>query len=144
VSKTADAPPAPAPLPAQLWRWWRLRSRRGLVVVGNLRSAEAVRFAEQVLAGEVFPVPMDAERAEDADVVIIIGKISPKLSLPLAGLRHRLPPGAVVIAFDDDAAGAYASVRADSVVDVDIVANALPPSPALIEAVVRRLIPGER
>ena len=136
---------ADSPLPAQLWRWWRLRSRRGLVVVGNISSAEGARFAEQVAAGEVFPVPMDAERAEDADVVIVIGRISAKQSLPLAGLRHRLPPGAIVVAFDDVAAAAiYASVGADSVLDVDVVVQGLPPTAAQLESVVGLFIPGDR
>ncbi len=142
---TSSSLPTSGDLPAQLWRWWRLRSRRGLVVVGNISSAEGARFAERVAAGEVFPVPMDAERPEDADVVVIIGRISAKLARPLAELRHRLPPGAVVVAFDDsDASAVYASVAADSVIDADIIVNGLPPPRSVIEDVVRCLIPGER
>jgi hypothetical protein len=131
----------PAALPAKLWRWWRLRSRRGLLVVGALPSAAAADFVARLRAGSVLPVPMDAEGPEDADVVVIVGQISAQFSLRLAGLRQRLPPGAVIVAFDVAApVPVYAVGGADAVVDVDILVRALPPSAATIDLVIQHIL----
>jgi len=139
-----SAPPlehTPAALPAKLWRWWRLRSRRGLVVTGALPSAAAADFVTRLRAGTVLPVPMDAEGPEDADVVVIVGQISAQLSLRLAGLRQRLPPGAVIVAFDvATPVPVYAVGGAAGVVDLDILVRALPPTAATIDLVIQHIL----
>jgi hypothetical protein len=132
---------APAALPAKLWRWWRLRSRRGLVVEGALPSPAAAEFVARLRAGSVLPVPMDAEGPDDADVVVVVGHISAQLALRLAGLRERLPPGAVVIAFDmATPVHSYAVGAADAVIEVDILVKALPPSDAAIDLVIQQVL----
>ncbi len=132
---------APAALPAKLWRWWRLRSRRGLVVEGALPSLAAADFVSRLRAGSVLPVPMDAEGVDDADVVVVVGQISAQMALRLAGVRQRLPPGAVVIAFDLATHGScYAVGAADAVLEVDILVKALPPSDAAIDLVIQQVL----
>lgn len=132
---------APAALPAKLWRWWRLRSRRGLVVEGALPSLAAADFVSRLRAGSVLPVPMDAKGVDDADVVVVVGQISAQLALRLAGLRQRLPPGAVVIAFDLATPGScYAVGAADAVIEVDIFVKALPPSDAAVDLVIQQIL----
>lgn len=129
------------PLPRQLWRWWRLRSRRGYLVTGALPSSAAVDFVERLRSGHVLPLPLDAERPDDADVVFVVGRISLKLALALAPIRERLPPGALVVAIDDEPEALYAGGPAADVLAVDLFVPGLPPSPAAIEALVRRLLP---
>lgn len=129
------------PLPRQLWRWWRLRSRRGLLVTGALPSAAAVDFVERLKSGAVLPLPLDAERPDDADVVLIVGRVSLKLALALAPLRQRLPQGALVVAIDEAPLPLYAAGPAADVLAVDLFVPGLPPPPAVLDALVRRLLP---
>jgi coenzyme F420-reducing hydrogenase gamma subunit len=129
------------PLPRQLWRWWRLRSRRGLLVTGALPSSAAVDFVERLKAGAVLPLPLDAERPDDADVVLVVGRVSLKLALALAPLRQRLPHGALVVAIDEAPLPLYAAGPATDVLAVDLFVPGLPPPPAAIDALVRRLLP---
>ena len=137
-------PPTPrhdTPLPRQLWRWWRLRSRRGLLITGAVPSGSAADFVARLKAGTVLPLPLDATRPDDADVVIIVGRVSLKLSIALQGLRERLPPGALIVAIDEPGPPLYATAPAADVVDVDLVIDGLPPAPAAIESLVWRLLP---
>lgn len=130
-----------APLPRQLWRWWRLRSRRGLLITGALPSMAAADFVERLRRGTVLPLPLDAERPDDADVVLVVGRIPLKLSLAMANVRERLPPGALVVAIDEEPASLYAMSPAADVLAVDLFLPGLPPPPAAIEALVHRLLP---
>jgi hypothetical protein len=129
------------PLPRQLWRWWRLRSRRGLLITGALPSPAAIDFVERLKGGSVLPLPLDADRPDDADVVVIVGRVSLKMSLALAPIRERLPPGALVVAIDDDPVPFYAAGPAADVLAVDVFVPGLPPAPAALDALIRRLLP---
>jgi hypothetical protein len=131
-------------LPRQLWRWWRLRSRRAHLVVGALPSTAAVDFVERLRRGAVLPLPLDAERPDDADVVLIVGRVSLKMARALAPLRERLPPGALVVAIDDPPTPLYAAGPAADVLAVDLFVAGLPPPPAAIAMLVERLLPGRR
>jgi coenzyme F420-reducing hydrogenase gamma subunit len=138
----AETVPRPeTPLPRQLWRWWRLRSRRGLLITGALPTTSAIDFVTRLRAGTVLPLPLDAERPDDADVVLIVGRVSLKMTPALSRLRERLPPGALVVAFDEPGSAFYATAPAASVLDVDLVVEGLPPPPAAIDRVVQRLLP---
>jgi hypothetical protein len=128
-------------LPGQLWRWWRLRSRRGYLVTGALPSPAANEFVERLQHGGVIPLPFDAERPDDADVVVIVGRISPKLRPHVASIRERLPPGALVVAIDDDGPVRSPSVPAVEVMTVDAQLIGLPPPPAALHELVARLVP---
>ncbi len=128
-------------LPGQLWRWWRLRSRRGYLVTGALPSVAASEFVERLKHGAVLPLPFDAERPDDADVVVIVGRVSMKLRPHLAMIAERLPPGAQVVAIDDDAPLQPASLPAQAVLAVDAHVRGLPPTPDALQALVARLVP---
>jgi hypothetical protein len=134
------APHHEAPLPRQLWRWWRLRSRRGLLITGALPSMAAMDFVERLRAGTVLPLPLDADRPDDADVVLVVGRVSLKLSQALAPVRERLPPGALVVAIDETPSPLYATSPAADVFAVDLFVPGLPPPPAAMEALVHRLL----
>ena len=112
---------------AGLRRWVRLRGRSALVVVGALDGEAARAFAQRLAAGDVLPIPVDAERPALADVLVVVGRVSRKLAPVLAGARRRLAPGAVVLAFDTDDAPHAAAARADDVIDVDVVVRGVPP-----------------
>jgi len=123
-----------ADLPERLWRWVRLRSRRAFVVVGALPGTDAVTFVERLRRGDVLPVPVDAEQPEQAELIIIVGRISTQSAVAVAHLRERAP-NALIVAIDDvDGAAIYATHAATDIVDVDIVVRGLPPSSASIEA----------
>jgi hypothetical protein len=128
-------------LPSQLWRWWRLRSRRGYLVIGALPSPAAHDFVERLKHGAVLPLPFDAERPDDADVVVVVGRISPKLRPYLEDLRGRLPPGALIVAIDDDGPVRFPSVPVTDVLTVDAQLIGLPPAPAMLQELVARFVP---
>ncbi|MBM4282538.1 MAG: hypothetical protein FJ137_17900 [Deltaproteobacteria bacterium] len=116
-----------------LARWAQLRGRSALVVVGALDGGTARAFAARVVAGDVLPMPVDATDAGRADVLVIIGRVSPRLAPVLVATRQRLAAGAVVLAFDtDDDAGP--AVPADAVIDVDVVVRGAPPGDAALTA----------
>jgi len=88
---------------------------------------------------------MDALGPEDADVVVIVGDIATQLQAHLAGLRRRMPPGAVVVAFSSAVPEqTYAACGAEQVVEVDVLVRGLPPSDEMlsrvVEAIVARLL----
>ncbi len=113
--------------PVQLQRWAALRGRCALVVVGALSSPAARAFAERVTDGDALPLPTDARDPAQADVLVIIGRISHKLAPALLSLHGALPAGARVLAFDDDDDVHYAVARADAIVDVDVLVPGMPP-----------------
>ncbi len=124
---------ADVPHPVEhLERWARLRGRSALVVTGCLKSTAARAFADRVEAGEALPLPTDARDPRQADVLIVIGRVSHKLAPHLVDLRAQLPADARVLAFDDDDDDVYAAARADAVVDVDVLVRGLPPDEGTI------------
>ena len=112
---------------AQVQRWAKLRGRSALVITGALSSPAARAFAERVADGDALPLPTDAADPGQADVLVIIGRISHKLAPALVALCAGLPPSARVLAFDDDDDVHYAVARADAVVDVDVLVHGIPP-----------------
>ncbi|HEY1098783.1 MAG TPA: hypothetical protein VGF99_07635 [Myxococcota bacterium] len=121
-----------AELTDRLWRWVRLRSRRAWLVVGVVDGDEAHAFVEQLRRGDVMPIPFDATRPADADVIVIVGRIASRAAAHVAALRAQAP-GAVFIAFDDPrTATTYATWPAADVVDIDVVVHGVPPSAAAL------------
>lgn len=118
---------APPNAVAHLERWAVLRGRSALVVTGCLSSAAARSFAARLEDGDALPLPTDARDPRQADVLIIVGRVSHKLAPHLVALRAELPDDARVLAFDDDDDDVYAAARADAVVDVDVLVRGLPP-----------------
>ena len=118
---------APARSGESVRRWARLRGRSALVVVGSLASAAARDFADRVKEGDALPLPCDAHDPRQADVLVVVGRVSHKLAPHLVSLRQLLKADARVIAFDDDDDDVYAVARADAVVDVDVLVRGLPP-----------------
>jgi Ni,Fe-hydrogenase III small subunit len=100
----------------------------------------AMDFVERLRAGTVLPLPLDADRPDDADVVLVVGRVSLKLSQALAPVRERLPPGALVVAIDETPSPLYATSPAADVFAVDLFVPGLPPPPAAMEALVHRLL----
>lgn len=117
-----------------LWRWLRLRARRAFVVVGALPNEDAAAFATALRAGQVLPIPVDARTPEEADVIVLVGRVSTKSATAVAQLRSRAPD-ALIVAFDAPQAPSYAATACSAVVDADVVVTGLPPSPTAIDAV---------
>ncbi len=114
-------------------RWATLRGRSALVVVGCVATAAARDFADRVVDGSALPLPTDARDPRQADVLIVVGRVSHKLAPHLVELFQALPDDARVIAFDDDDDDVYAVARADSVVDVDVLVRGLPPDEGTLQ-----------
>ncbi len=112
--------------------WARLRGRSALVVVGALDGGAARAFAGRVVAGDVLPIPVDATDAARADVLVVVGRVSPRLAPVLVATRQRLAAGAVVLAFDTDDGHAGPAVPADAVIAVDVVVRGVPPGEAAL------------
>ncbi|MDP2344498.1 MAG: hypothetical protein Q8O67_26320 [Deltaproteobacteria bacterium] len=112
---------------ARVQRWAALRGRSALVVTGALSSPAARTFADRVVDGDALPLPTDAADPQQADVLIVIGRISHKLAPALVALCAALPRGARVLAFDDVDDAHYAVARADAVVAVDVLVEGIPP-----------------
>ncbi len=127
-----SGPPATG-LRARLSRWRRLRGRSALVVVGALASDAARGFASRVAGGQALPIPVDAGSPARADVLVIVGRVTPKLAPVLSAARRQMGPDAVVLAFDEDDDDHHAAARADAVVDVDVLVRGIPPDEAALQ-----------
>jgi hypothetical protein len=128
----ASGPPTTG-LRARLARWRRLRGRSALVVVGALASDAARSFAARVAGGQALPIPVDAGSPARADVLVIVGRVTPKLASALSAARRQMGPDAVVLAFDEDDDDHHAAARADAVVDVDVLVRGIPPDEAALQ-----------
>jgi hypothetical protein len=117
---------------ASVRRWIRLRGRSALVVTGALDGDAARAFAARLTAGELLPIPVDADGPRRADVLVVVGRVSRKLAPVLVSTRRRLAPGAVVLAFDTDDAPHAAAARVDDVIDVDVIVRGVPPDDAML------------
>jgi hypothetical protein len=115
-----------------LWRWARLRGRSAYVVIGALDSDAARAFAARLCAGDALPIPVDAPGPRHADVLVIVGRVGPRLASALVIARRQLAPGAVVLAFDTRDPPLAAVASPDEVVDVDVVVRGMPPSDAML------------
>ncbi len=122
-----------------LWRWLRLRARRAFVVVGALPNEDAIAFVASLRNGDILPIPVDAATPEDADVIVVVGRVSPKAAAPIANLRHRAPQ-AVIVAIDEPTHATYANAPAGAVLAADVVVSELPPSASAIDAVLDAIL----
>ncbi len=128
-----------ADLPERLWRWVRLRSRRAFVVVGALPSSDAVVFCDRLCRGEVLSIPIDADHPEQAELIVVVGRVSAQAAAAVSRLRERAP-AALIVSIDDDSPAVYACHAASDIVDVDIAVRGLPPSSASIEKMLEALL----
>jgi coenzyme F420-reducing hydrogenase gamma subunit len=126
-----------------LWRWLRLRARRAFVVVGALPSEDAIAFVASLRNGDVLPIPVDAATPEDADVILVVGRISAKAAAPIASLRQRAPQ-AVIVTIDEPTHATYANAPPAAVLAADVVVRALPPSASAIDAVLDAILRDRR
>lgn len=119
-----------------LVRWARSRSRVGIAVVGALPSRAANDWATH----RALPigVPTDAADPRQADLLVVVGRISHKLApfivrthasmaRPTAVLLIELEPVEVVLP------RLYATVAdVSGIIPVDVVVRGLPPTPAAL------------
>ncbi len=97
-------------------------------------------FVERFRRGEVLPIPVDAASPEDAEIIVIIGRVSTQSADAVARLRSRAPQ-ALIVAIDDASEPAvYASHAASDIVEVDIVVRGLPPSNAAIQTLLDAIL----
>jgi NADH-quinone oxidoreductase subunit B len=122
------ADPTLAALLGPLLRWARAKSRVGLAVVGALPGADAAAFASP----RTLPIgiPTDAPNARQADVLVVVGRISHKLAPFLVRTHASMSRPAQVLVVDleprtPDRPGAprtYACVeRVEQILPVDVV-----------------------
>lgn len=131
----ADVGGAPAGRRNDFLSLLRARARRGILIEGALPHVDAQIFVEQLRLGRVLPTPIDAERPDDADVLIVVGRIPARLAEPLAWARARLTTPATVIAFDDPRTpNVYAMQRVTEVIAVDVMVQELPPRGETLQA----------
>lgn len=116
-----------------LVRWARSRSRVGIAVVGALPSREADAWATH----RALPIgaPTDAADPRQADLLVVVGRISHKLApfivrthasmaRPTSVLLIELEPAELVLP------RLYATVAdVTGIIPVDVVVRGLPPSP---------------
>ena len=133
-----------AELASRLWRWVRLRSRRAFVVVGVLPGPDAVAFVERLRRGEVLPIPVDAGGPEQAEIIVIVGRLSTQAADGVARLRTRAPQALIVAIDDDTDAAVYATHSASEIVDVDIVVRGLPPSTQAVQQLLDAILDDDR
>jgi hypothetical protein len=117
---------------AGLLRWARLRGRSAFVVVGALDGEPAGRFVARLRAGDVLPIPVDAIDIRHADVLVVAGRVSPRLAVLLRTARQRLVPGGVVLAFDTDDDDESTACRVDRVIEVDVLVRGMPPTEEML------------
>jgi Ni,Fe-hydrogenase III small subunit len=116
-----------------------LRARRAFVVVGAVPGEDAAAFVSALRAGNVLPIPVDARTPEEADVILLVGRVSTKAASAVAQLRSRAPH-ALIVAFDAPQGPSYATAPAAAVLDADVVVTGLPPSAAAIDAVLAAVL----
>ena len=122
-----------------LMRWARSRSRVGIAVVGALPSRDADAWA----AHRALPlgIPTDAAGPRQADLLVVVGRISHKLA-PFIVRTHASmarPTSVLLIELERAPTAAlllprlYATVAdVTSIIPVDVVVRGVPPSPAAL------------
>lgn len=124
-----------AALVAPLARWARRRSRVGLAVVGALPGLDAAAWADP----RALPIgqPTDATAPRQADLLVVVGRISHKLSPFLVRTHAAMAQPSSVVVVDLEPAGAMAPLY-PSVADVtqllpvDVVVKGATPSAAMM------------
>ncbi len=121
-----------------IMRWARRKSRVGVAVVGALPGRDAEAWAQPRLLP--IGVPTDAPAARQADLLVIVGRISHKLA-PFVVRTHAAmsrPATAMVVELEP-AEGIlvphlYAGVADISqIVPIDVVVRGHPPSAAMMQ-----------
>jgi NADH-quinone oxidoreductase subunit B len=119
-----------------LVRWARRKSRVGLAVVGALPGRDAFAFAQPRLLP--IGVPTDAPGPRQADLLVVVGRISHKLAPFLVRTHAAMarPTGVLVIEMepvDGAVPRLYASVAdVAAIIPVDVVVRGHPPTPAML------------
>ena len=124
-----------AELLAPLVRWARRRSRVGIAVVGALPGLDAAAWAEP----RHLPIgqPTDALAPRHADLLVVVGRISHKLSPFLVRAHAAMAQPSAVMVVDLEAgpavAGLYPTVAdVSQIIPVDVVVRSAAPSAAIL------------
>lgn len=126
-----------------LMRWARNKSRVGLAVVGALPGSAAEGWA--VPRALPIGLPTDAPGPQQADLLVVVGRISHKLAPFLVRTHAAMarPTSVMVIeleAKDGVVPRLYATVGdIASIIPVDVVVRGHPPSAAALARAVRTL-----
>lgn len=129
-----------------LIRWARAKSRVGLAIVGALpgRDADAWATPRALPLG----VPTDAADPRQADLLVVVGRVSHKLAPFLVRTHASMARPTSVLVIELEPIGdervpvprVYASVAdVASVIPVDVVIRGLPPTPDMIARALRAL-----
>jgi NADH-quinone oxidoreductase subunit B len=112
-------------------RWARAKSRVGIAVVGALPGRDAEAWAQP----RALPIgiPTDAVAPRQADVLVVVGRISHKLAPFLVRTHAAMAQPATVIVIEMDSPAMprmYATVAdVAAIIPVDVVVRGKPPSP---------------
>jgi NADH-quinone oxidoreductase subunit B len=123
--------------------WARSRSRVGLAVVGALPGRDAEPWA--VPRALPLGVPSDATSPRQADLLVVVGRISHKLAPFLVRTHAAMarPAAALVVELEETpplVPRLYASVAdVASIIPVDVVVRGHPPTAAMMERALRAL-----
>jgi NADH-quinone oxidoreductase subunit B len=128
---------------APLSRWARNKSRVGLAVVGALPGPDAAAFS----VPRVLPigVPTDAPSARQADLLVVVGRVSHKLAPFLVRTHASMAQPSQVLVIDLEPRPAllprtYASVeRLDQILPVDVVLESAHPHQTVIARAIAAL-----
>jgi NADH-quinone oxidoreductase subunit B len=148
----APAPPAPAGggrgivlerLLGPVVRWARAKSRVGLAIVGALPGRDAEGWA----APRALPlgVPTDAPDPRQADLLVVVGRVSHKLAPFLVRTHAAMarPTSVLVVELEPDSPSVprlYPTVSdVASIIPVDVVVRGLPPPPEAIARAIAAL-----
>jgi NADH-quinone oxidoreductase subunit B len=122
-------------------KWARTKSRVGIAVVGALpgRDAEPWSHPRALPIG----IPTDASTPRQADLLVVVGRISHKLA-PFLVRNHAMmarPLNTMVIDLDDPADKKLYATVADvaGIIPVDVVVRGRPPSADVIERALHAL-----
>lgn len=124
-------------------RWARARSRVGLAVVGAVPGRHAESWA--VPWSLPLGIPTDAADPRQADLLIVVGRISHKLApfLVRAHAAMARPTSVMVIELEAEPRGfplLYATVAdVAQIIPVDVIVRGLPPAPESIARALRAL-----
>jgi hypothetical protein len=120
-----------------VFAWARGQSRVGLAVVGALPGPDAEAWA----APRLLPigVPTDAQGPRQADLLVVVGRVSHKLAPFLVRTHAAMarPAAVLVVELDDRRPSAlprmYGSVAdVAAIIPVDVVVRGVAPSPAAV------------
>lgn len=124
-----------------LVRWARSRSRVGIAVVGALPSRNADAWASH----RALPigVPTDAADPRQADLLVVVGRVSHKLAPFLVRTHAAMarPTAVLLVELEHPAAPSHSAVPrlyptvadVSGIIPVDVIVRGLPPSPPAMQ-----------